>query len=123
MFESGCVKIELGNVLMDVTPIPRTSFRQDLVALQATKESKHAWWLSEVECRATVTPDLEQLLDGRPVPEWEAGEVPERYAASQVKAARAPHAGMVVPPYRATRRPSREGVVVRLAARFGTLIT
>ena len=106
MFESGCIKVALGNVLMDVTHVPGSSFRQDLVALSNAKDvtARHAWWLSEIGFRATVTPDLEQLMYMQPMGPWESADVPERYTEAQEKA---PRGDGLEPPHQPLRRPSK----------------
>lgn len=117
VFETGAIKLELGNVLMDVTPVPRNSFRQDLVSIQNSKDAtaRGAWWLAEIATRATVTPDLEQLLEEQPIAVWEEAEVPERYAEQRIKEVWKPLPGMAAP-HRATPRPSKPPVVVRTVA-------
>lgn len=114
VFESGCVKLWLGSVLMDVTPVQRNSCRQDIVAMATTKDvaSRRALWLSEVEYRATVTPDLEQLLEKRPIGPWGDADVPERYSRTNLKAA---WMSRGYGPYRPARRPSKSPVVVRMS--------
>ncbi len=60
VFESGAVKMQLGEVLFDVLPGTDSAFRQE-IAVMGT-ESQACVFLGAVQQRAVVTPDIEHLL-------------------------------------------------------------
>lgn len=75
---------------MDVTPLPRSTFRQDVLSIntgpptsgkqqEAAAAQRHAAWLGEIQVRATVSPDIDQLLNNERIPEWKRGPIPARY--------------------------------------------
>ena len=60
VFESGAVKIQLGNVLFDVLPGTEAAFRQDVAVVDT--QNKACVFLGGVQQHAVVTPDIEYLL-------------------------------------------------------------
>eukprot|EP00873_Tetraselmis_striata_P013907 jgi/Tetstr1/434171/TSEL_023282.t1 len=70
VFESGKVKMQIGEVLLDVQPGVPCGFRQDVGAMNA--EAGHAVFLGDVAQRVVCSPDMEQLLAARPAPQlWD----------------------------------------------------
>ncbi|XP_074585035.1 uncharacterized protein LOC141840854 [Curcuma longa] len=61
VYKSGKVKMQLGDVLYDISPGQKIAFSQAVVAIN-TKE-KHCCALGEVDTRLVVTPDLDSLLN------------------------------------------------------------
>lgn len=93
VFNNGRVRWQMGDVLMRVDPTPPTSFRQDVVAInignpsgasgskqqQDSSTQGSATWLGQIDVRATISPDMEQLLSDSDIPEWRRGPLPEHY--------------------------------------------
>ncbi|KAG6531279.1 hypothetical protein ZIOFF_005083 [Zingiber officinale] len=60
VYKSGKVKMQLGDVLYDISPGQKLTFSQEVVAIN-TKE-KHCCALGELDKRAVVTPDVDSLF-------------------------------------------------------------
>ncbi|XP_050225565.1 uncharacterized protein LOC126675039 [Mercurialis annua] len=61
VYRSGAVKLKLGGTLYDVSPGSDCIFAQDVMAIDTT--AKHCCTLGELAKRATVTPDVDSLLN------------------------------------------------------------
>ncbi|KAK9798492.1 hypothetical protein WJX73_000739 [Symbiochloris irregularis] len=68
VFESGAVKLQLGDVLLDVSAASLGQCRQEVAMVNAQQNSFTV--LGAVTHSAVCTPDLEQLLSNEPVPNW-----------------------------------------------------
>ena len=60
VFESGAVKLQLGDVLLDVRPGSAVSAHQELAAVNT--QSGNIVFLAPVTHRAVCSPDISQLL-------------------------------------------------------------
>ncbi|KAJ8478054.1 hypothetical protein OPV22_021781 [Ensete ventricosum] len=60
VYKSGKVKMQLGDVLFDISPGLKCEFAQDIAAIN-TKE-KHCCILGKLNKRAVITPDMDSLL-------------------------------------------------------------
>lgn len=60
MYESGAVKMQLGDVLFDVLPGTDSAFRQDIAAVSAADQA--CVFLGGVSQRAVACPDIGHLL-------------------------------------------------------------
>ena len=60
VFESGKVKMQIGDVLLDVALGSQCQCFQQVVALNL--ESRSAMTLGEIQHKAVCTPDMDQLL-------------------------------------------------------------
>ena len=60
MFESGAVKLRLGDVLLDVSPGAASQCRQELAVVDTDNQVLTV--LGSVEHSAVCTPDIDQLL-------------------------------------------------------------
>lgn len=68
VFESGKLKMQIGDVLFDVCSGQPLRSRHDLAAL--SQSTGTFTWLGDVVRRAVVCPDVQQLIDDEPVPEF-----------------------------------------------------
>ncbi|PSC67395.1 DNA-directed RNA polymerase III subunit RPC4 [Micractinium conductrix] len=70
VFESGKVKLQMGDVLLDVDPGIPPRFRQDVAVVNP--QSRQCVMLAPVALRMVCTPNLDTLLDPEaPLPVWE----------------------------------------------------
>lgn len=60
VFESGAVKLQMGDVLMDVTAGTPCQFRQEIAAVNA--KDAHFIFLGDVSQRIVSSPNIEQLI-------------------------------------------------------------
>ncbi|KAL4448525.1 hypothetical protein ABPG75_005744 [Micractinium tetrahymenae] len=69
VFESGKVKMQIGDVLLDVDPGIPPRFRQDVAVINP--QSKQCVMLAPIDLRMVCSPNIETLLDPQlPLPEW-----------------------------------------------------
>ncbi|KAL2940852.1 DNA-directed RNA polymerase III subunit RPC4 [Bienertia sinuspersici] len=61
VYKSGAVKLKLGDTLYDVSPGSDCTFAQDVVAINV--EEKHCCVIGELNKRATITPDVNSILE------------------------------------------------------------
>lgn len=61
VYRSGAVKLKLGDILYDISPGMDCVFAQDVVAINTTE--KHCCVVGELNKHATVTPDVESILN------------------------------------------------------------
>ncbi|GAB4838022.1 hypothetical protein Ancab_027549 [Ancistrocladus abbreviatus] len=64
VYKSGAVKLKLGDTLYDVTPGSDCAFAQDVVAINM--QEKHCCVVGELNKHATVTPDVDFILNSMP---------------------------------------------------------
>ena len=63
IFRSGAVKLQMGEVLLDVSLGSKCGFRQDVAATHNTNAtSGHFLQLGKLEARLVASPDIRQLL-------------------------------------------------------------
>nr|DAD32746.1 TPA_asm: hypothetical protein HUJ06_011597 [Nelumbo nucifera] len=62
VYESGVVKLKLGDTLYDVSSGMNCVFAQDVVAINT--EEKHCCILGELNKRAVITPNIDSILNG-----------------------------------------------------------
>eukprot|EP00877_Chromochloris_zofingiensis_P012693 jgi/Chrzof1/7678/Cz02g32190.t1 len=74
VFESGKVKLQIGGVLLDVSSGMPCLVRQDVAAIN--HEAGHCVLLGAIEQRAVVCPDVWQLMQDLPVPDFVAAAAP-----------------------------------------------
>ncbi|KAK2974959.1 hypothetical protein RJ640_009118 [Escallonia rubra] len=61
VYRSGAVKMKLGDTLYNVSAGMNCMFAQDVVAIN--REDKHCCIVGELNKRATITPDVDSILD------------------------------------------------------------
>eukprot|EP00252_Welwitschia_mirabilis_P025551 TRINITY_DN8024_c0_g1_i1.p1 TRINITY_DN8024_c0_g1~~TRINITY_DN8024_c0_g1_i1.p1 ORF type:complete len:388 (+),score=105.90 TRINITY_DN8024_c0_g1_i1:263-1426(+) len=61
VYESGDVKLRLGNIILDATPGADCIFAQDVAAINS--ETKKCFFLGNINKRITLVPDINSLLD------------------------------------------------------------
>ena len=72
VLRNGSVKIQIGEVLFDVAPGIPGRMLQELAAVDpATRECT---FLGDIQQRIVVTPDMDALLSGEPLPAWRYAE-------------------------------------------------
>ncbi|KAK9828570.1 hypothetical protein WJX72_000813 [[Myrmecia] bisecta] len=69
VFESGKVKMQIGEVLLDVSEGMPCHFRQDVAVINS--QAGHCVFLGDVAQRVVCSPDVEQLLSDAPVPKYQ----------------------------------------------------
>lgn len=68
VFESGAVKLQMGDVLLDVAAGTPCQFRQEVASIN-DKEG-HFVFLGDVSQRVVCSPNVEQLISDEPIPDW-----------------------------------------------------
>lgn len=68
MFESGAVKLQMGDVLLDVAAGTPCQFRQEVASINAREG--HFVFLGDVAQRVVCSPNVEQLISDEPIPNW-----------------------------------------------------
>ncbi|KAK9843954.1 hypothetical protein WJX81_000386 [Elliptochloris bilobata] len=93
VFESGAVKLQLGDALLDVTSGGAADFRQEAAVLHGTQ----LLHLGEVPVRAVASVDVPSLLSDEPLPQWRSVPADELPAALRPGAAAGNHRSAVRP--------------------------
>ncbi|DBB12865.1 hypothetical protein WJX82_003855 [Trebouxia sp. C0006] len=68
VFESGAVKLQMGDVLLDVAAGTPCQFRQEVASINAREG--HFVFLGDVAQRVVCSPNVEQLISDEPIPDW-----------------------------------------------------
>ncbi|DBA79038.1 TPA: hypothetical protein ACH3X1_008900 [Trebouxia sp. C0004] len=68
VFESGAVKLQMGDVVLDVAAGTPCQFRQEVASINAREG--HFVFLGDVAQRVVCSPNVEQLISDEPIPDW-----------------------------------------------------
>lgn len=75
VFQSGKIKLQIGDVLLDVSSGTPLQTRQDVAALNVREG--HCVLLGDLATRMVLCPDVMQLITDSTVPDFERGELPQ----------------------------------------------